>query len=209
MPNANLTRLMDHTQIRLPGALDSVIRLELFALMNDFFQGSNIWFEDIPFDVVPYDGPIIANPEAFTYDLVPIMGSITRLSGVRDSQGSTRSASMPVLGQVLLNEAPQDADTYTARVFLTVTDPVSRDGTPQFPDWILNKYGGDILNGLMGRMMSQLAKPYSNLQLANVHLRQFRAATMQAKVEASRQNLYRAQNWRYPQAFRVRRFRHI
>ena len=205
MANTDMNRLMDHARIRLPGALDAAIQMELFAVMNEFFQTSNIWYEDIAFPVQPTVEYYLDNPEAYTYDVIPSQGAITRLVGVVNSQGYPQKALMPTLGQVVLAYSPNAADTYTARVALTVTDPVTREGYPEFPDWILNKYGNDILEGLLGRMMSQIAKPYTSTAGAQFHLKNFKQAVAQAKVEASHQNVYRGQSWRFPQTFARRR----
>jgi len=205
MANADMNRLMDHARIRLPGALDSNIQMELFAVLKEFFQSSNIWHEDIQFPVQPTADSHLQNPEAFTYDVVPTQGTITRLEGVVNSQAFPQSATMATPGQVVLRFSPNATDTYTARVFLTVSDPVTREGYPEFPDWILDKYGNDILEGVLGRMMTQIAKPYTSQAGAMFHLRNFKQAISQAKVEASHQNVYRGQNWRFPQTFAHRR----
>ncbi len=208
MPNADMNRLMDHARIRLPGALDAALQMELFAVMNEFLQASNLWFEDIQFAVTPTTQSYLDVPGDYTYELIPDQGAITRLQGVVDSKGFSVIASMPVLGQLIVAYSPTVADTYTARVSLTVTDPVTRDGYPEFPDWILNKYGNDILEGLLGRMMTQIAKPYTSTAGAQFHLRNFKQAVSQAKVEASHKNVYRGQNWRFPQTFaRHRRYK--
>lgn len=206
MANADMNRLMDHARIRLPGALDAAIQMELFAVMNEFFQASNIWYEDIAFTVTPTPDTYLDNPEAFTYDVIPTQGSITRLVGLLDSSGRPQSGTMPTLGQVILGVSPNVTDTYTARVALTVSDPVTRDGYPEFPGWIMDKYGSDILEGVLSRMMSQIAKPYSSPQMAQYHGKMFKQAVSQAKVEASHQNVYRGQSWRFPQTFARRRF---
>lgn len=206
MANADMNRLMDHARIRLPGALDAAIQMELFAVMNEFFQSSNIWYEDIAFAVTPTTATYLENPEAFTYAITPLLGSIVRLVGVVDSQGYPQKAVMPVIGQVILVYSPNVAGTYTARVSLSVTDPVTLEGYPEFPDWIMNKYGSDILEGVLGRMMSQIAKPYTSPAAAQFHMKNFKQAVGQAKVEASHQNVYRGQNWRFPQTFARRRF---
>lgn len=206
MANADMNRLMDHAKIRLPGALDAALQMELFALMNEFFQSSNIWYEDIQFAVQPTTANYLDDPAAFTYDVIPTQGAISRLMGVVDSKGYPIKAFMPTIGQVVLEWSPNTADTYTARVALTVTDPVTRDGYPEFPDWIMNKYGNDILEGLLGRMMSQIAKPYSSATMAQYHMRNFKQAVAQAKVEASHQNVYRGQKWKFPQTFARRRY---
>lgn len=206
MANADMNRLIDNARIRLPGALDTAIQFELFSVMNDFFQKSNIWYEDIQFTANPTTETYIENPDAFTYQLVPESGTITRLMTVVNSMGYAQRAYMPTLGYLILDRAPATADTYTARVALTVTDPITRDGYPQFPDWILNKYGNDILDGILGRMMGQIAKPYSSPTMATYHLKKFEGAISQAKVEASHQNVYRGQNWKFPQTFARRRY---
>jgi hypothetical protein len=197
---------MDHARIRLPGALDAAIQMELFAVMNEFFQSSNVWYEDIQFTVQPTADEYFSNPDAFTYDVIPTQGTITRLVGVINSQGNPQKAFMPTLGQVVLGVSPNATDTYTARVALTVSDPVTRDGYPEFPGWIMDKYGNDILEGVLSRMMSQIAKPYSSPQMAQYHGKMFKQAVSQAKVEASHQNVYRGQSWHFPQTFASRRF---
>lgn len=206
MANADMNRLMDNARIRLPGALDAAIQMELFAVMNEFFQGSNIWYEDIKFPVEPTSDAFTDNPEAYTYDVIPAQGTITRLMGIIDSQGRPQQGYMPILGQVILSFSPNVADTYTARVALTVSDPVTRSGYPEFPAWIMDKYGNEILDGVLSRMMSQIAKPYTSPQMAQYHGRMFKHAVSQAKVEASHQNVYRGQNWRFPQTFSRRRY---
>jgi hypothetical protein len=72
---------MDHARIRLPGALDAAIQMELFAVLNEFFQKSNIWYEDIQFQAQPTSDTYLENPEAYTYDIVPTKGTVTRLVG--------------------------------------------------------------------------------------------------------------------------------
>ena len=206
MANADMLRLIDNARVRLPGALDGTIQNELFYCMNEFFQNSNIWYEDIDFDVTTTTQTYIENPDAYTYLIVPTSGVINRLMGIGNSQGVSQAATMATPGEIILAYAPNTNDTYTARVFLTVTDPVTRDGYPEFPAWILNKYGNDILEGVLSRMMGQVAKPYSNPQMAVAHGKNFKGAISQAKVEAQHKNVYRAQAWNFPQTFARRRY---
>jgi hypothetical protein len=209
MASADMNRLIDHAKIRLPGALDAAIQMELFSVMNEFFQNSNIWYEDIKFDVSPTTQSFTENPEAYTYPLVPSEGAIVRLMGLIDGKGIAQRGYMPTLEEIVIAHAPSEASTYTARVSLTVVDPVTREGYPQFPAWILGKYGNDILEGVLGRMMSQLAKPYSSPQAAMYHTRNFKQAVNQARAEAMHQNVYRGQNWRFPQTYARRRNQHF
>lgn len=193
MANADFNRLMDQLRIRLPGALDGTLQLELFSVMNEFFQNSSCWTEDIAFEV---------RPSEKTYYIFPVANAaINRLMSLSSASGLAVVAQMPEPGTIELYNAPSQVETYTANVALTVTDPVDREGFPEFPDWFLSKYGNDILDGVLGHMMSQLAKPYSQPQLAQYHLRRFAQATNRAGVEAIHGNVYRGQRWSFPRTF--------
>lgn len=205
MANADMNRLMDNARVRLPGALDNAIQLELFSLLNDWFQQTNMWREDIPFTVAPTTESYIENPDAWTYDVVPTSGTIFRLMFLQNSQGQQQQASMDTPGVLILKNSPNTDDTYTATVAKTVTDPTTREGYPEFPAWVLNKYGNELLDGLLGRLMSQVAKPYSSPAMAKYHLTKFQSGIARAYVETLHQNVYRAQNWRFPQTFSRRR----
>ncbi len=200
MANADFNRLMDQLRIRLPGALDGTIQLELFSVMKEFFQKSNCWTENIQMRVVT---------TRKSYEIVSFTSSlINRLNSVETPGGISVAATMPEPGLIELLEYPSEEATYTVNVALTVSDPVDREGYPDFPDWILQKYGNDIFDGVMGRMMSQLAKPYSQPQLAQYHMRRFTQATNNAGTEANHGNVYRGQNWRFPQTFARRKARY-
>lgn len=205
MANADTNRLIDNARIKLPGALDGVMKLEFFAVMNDFFQQTSIWTEDITFTANPTDSSPITSPDDFSYDLLPDGGAIIRLMYVINSQGSAQAATMDTPGIVMLRYSPNVADTYTANVAKTVTDPTTREGYPEFPAWVLNKYGNEILDGLLGRMMGQIAKPYSSPQMALYHTKKFNAGVQRASVESHHGNVYRGQNWSFPQTFARRR----
>lgn len=210
MANADMNRLMDNARVKLPGALDNAIQLELFATLTEFFQDTNIWVEDVEFAVTPTNDSYLDNPDAYTYELQILEGgAINRLIGVVDSSGFAQRATMPTPGYVLLAYSPNKSDTYTARVAKTITDPVTRDGYPVFPEWVLNKYGSDILDGVLGRMMGQIAKPYTSPQVALFHLRKFQQSVNKARAEAMHGNVYRGQNWRFPQTFASRRHKHF
>lgn len=195
----DLNRLMDNLRIKLPGALDGTIQLEFFNAMNEFFQNSNAWTEDIEIETVE---------NQTDYLLVPLdPGVINRLVYVINSNGTPVAATMQTPGELVLTNQPNGGLVLTVRVALTVTDPVTREGYPVFPDWFLNKYGNDIQDGVLGRMMSQMAKPYSNERLGIFHLRKFQQAISQAKVEAQHKNVYRGQQWRFPSTFTRRKYR--
>lgn len=193
-------KVMDMARARLPGARDNLIKIEFVAVMAEFFQQSNCWREDIDFKVTP--GRTV-------YEIFPTqVSTIVRLLEVKDADGQRIGATMPEPGSIKLFSDPTKETTYTAVVALSVDDPVDRDGFPVFPDWFLTKYGYDLLDGLCARMMSQLAKPYTQPQLAAVHRRQFMSAINVAKSEAMHEQAYQGQKWSFPQTFTRRKTRY-
>lgn len=197
--SADLNRLMDNLRIRLPGAVDDTIKLELFNVLKEFFDRSNCWYNDIEFAVTS---------GVKEYTITPLdLASPLRLIGVVDNNELALRAFYALPDQLTLDRAPNEDATYTARIALTVNDPVTREGYPDFPDWVLDKYMDGLIDGVLGRMMSQIAKPYTNERMGIYHMRRFRNVMAQAKVEAQHENVYRGQNWRFPQTFARRRAR--
>lgn len=53
MTTTNLARLNDRVRMNCPGALDGIIRAEMFEVMKEFFQRTNIWLLELPIYIVP------------------------------------------------------------------------------------------------------------------------------------------------------------
>lgn len=197
MASRALDRLLDNLRVRLPGALDSTIRFELFAALDEFFTRSTTWSSDLTFAVTT---------TGKSYQLHPPVGArIHLLRTVQDADEGYHSATLGNNGLVVLLNYPQIAQTYSADVVLTVADPVTRAGDPVVPDWVYADHGETVLHGVLARMMSQPAKPYTSTQLAAFHARAFRSGISEARIRADREGLYRGQTWRYPQTFARRR----
>lgn len=189
---------MDNLRIRLPGAIDDALRMELFNTLNEFFMGSNVWREDLEVSV---------SAGTKNYDLTPSGSArVVRLMGTKDDNGFPINAFVDLITQELvLPETPSTSGTYTAQVALSVDDPTNSEGYPQFPPWVVNIYQSDIIDGVLARMMSQPAKPYSNSQMAILHSRRFANAVALARAEANRRYVYGGQTWRFPQQFNRRK----
>lgn len=195
MATADITRLMNNLRVQLPGAIDGVIQLEIYNAMNEFFQDSNVWREDI-------DVPVV--PNTLNYTIVPTAtASIVRLIGVVDNYERPVGAVLDLLNdnELALFNSPSEAATYTAQVSLTVNEPLDNEGFPTFPAWVLNLYMGDFISGVLSRMLAQPAKPYTNAQLATYHGTAFRGAISKARSEANRRYTYRNQVWRFPRGW--------
>jgi hypothetical protein len=192
-----VSQLLVQAQIKLTGASEGGIKAELYDVLKEFFEDSSCWQEDIPF--LP-----VANE--IEYLLAPAQdGQIIRLTNVWDDKGSpVLQAYMRDFAKLMLvNPLQNDATAnYTARVVKTVTLPITRDALPVAPDWTLRVYSVHIADGLIGRMMGQQQKTYSNNSLSAYHLKRFRTGIQIAKTAANRDNLKGAQSWSYPIGWR-------
>jgi hypothetical protein len=178
-----VSQLLVQAQIKLTGASEGGIKAELYDVLKEFFDDSSCWQEDIPF--LP-----VANETE--YLLAPAQdGQIIRLTNVWDDKGS------PVLQAFMRDFAK-----------LVLVNPPQNDATanyvalPVAPDWTLRVYSVHIADGLIGRMMGQQQKTYSNNSLSAYHLKRFRTGIQIAKTAASRDNLKGAQSWSYPIGWR-------
>jgi hypothetical protein len=196
----DVLRFMNEARVRLPGATDDAMQLELFAIMDDFFKGSNVWQEDIDITIPAND------PAGTIYDVVPSSPStIDKLMWVFQAptqsnslRGPAVAAAMQIPGQLTLHLQPSSQIVYRVTVALTVQDPVRRDGYVTFPAWVLSKYRSILIDGIVGRMAAQPNKPFTNSQLTVYHTRKFNTGIATARVEATRNNTYRQQAWRFP-----------
>ena len=103
MASPALNRIFDTAKVYLPGALDIALQLEFHQLLNDFFQMTNCWTEDIQIPVIPVTPATttyLSDPLQFTYTLTPTIGAIVRmmwLVNVRDPEFQQRCQSLGIL----------------------------------------------------------------------------------------------------------------
>ena len=200
-------RLIKNARNALPGSLDSVILLELYNVLDEFFRDSSIWQEDVVFSVTAGD------PVGTIYYIEPeSVSAIVRLLYVFNVDNIRQHAFMRIPGEITFTSPPPQQEPpstyqYIATVALSIVDPVQRDGYPEFPQWILDKYGLGILDGVLARMMLQPAKPYTNPQLGAAHWGAFRKTCSHAGTESLHMNVSNAQSWVFPQQFSTRRQR--
>lgn len=192
MPSPHTNRIMDQAKIRLPGAIDAALLLEFYSVLKEFFGKSNAWREEIEFTTVAGQRD---------YSLVAPAGVVNRLFGVLNADKAVVPASMALPGEVVLGSDPEGGHTLTAFTALNVSDSTATSDFPVYPEWIVDKYHEVFLDGLLGKMMSQIAKPYTSPPMALMHLRAFRFGVNQARSEAIRANVYAAQPWGFPRAF--------
>lgn len=179
-------------EMKLAGASQNGIKAELYDVLKEFFTDSNAWREDIQFQ---------GKANVTDYLLTPLSeGQIIRLIGTWDDKGIPVPSFMAEFGTVKLLHGPEfdPPSKWFSRVVKTVTHPITRDGVPIAPDWALRVYSVAIMDGLLGKMMGQQAKSYSNSTMSGYHLRRFRQAIKVARTEAEGANTVGAQSWAFP-----------
>lgn len=194
----DLKRLLNQARVGLIGASDAGIKSALFDVFHVFFNDSSSWQQLVSFGVL--NG-------VFQYDVTPDVGQIIRLVGVKDQQNIPQPALMQGLGTIILQNAPNAVTTplnYTATVVLNVALPNEKTDLPAIPDWVLPVFAPGILSGLLGKMMLEANKSYSNASQGMLHMKEFRDVVNRARVATLRANTFGAQAWTFPQSFRTR-----
>lgn len=203
----DIDRVMNDLRTRLTGASDSGIKMELFNTIQEFLQDTNAWVENI-------DLMVTAGTQE--YNLLPREGGqVIRLIGVWDGFRSPQPSSMPTFGKLVVHRqvtvtSVAQAVTDTVRRSTTpwlvaiaknIVLPTTKDSVPIAPQFVLQVYSNAITDGVLGRMMSQSSKSWTNVQLSLYHLKRFRDAIQTARNDAWTQNLLGGQRWGFPQQF--------
>lgn len=185
-------QLMNQARVKLLGASDAGIKGELFDVLHEFFTESSWWTEDIAVAIVL--------PDPSLYQITPTGGQIVRLAGVVDPNNVPQPA---ILGDDLTSvqfaHQYNTAQTMTAVVVKSVVLPTDRSGFPPVPSNFIQRWHTVVLSGVLGAMMGQIAKSYSNETGSTYHLRRFQNGKAQARVEKLRRNTIGTQAWTYPQ----------
>src|SRR6266568_4313418 len=193
----DIKQLINQARVKLVGTSEAAIKLELFDVLKEFFDYSSCWFEDINI-IIAGDGV------TQTYTVVPNGGQIIRLAGVVDANGFPQAAIMPTPGDITFSTPFTVAQTFTATVIKNVEAPLPKAGFADIPEWVLKLHGICILDGLLGKKMSESAKPYTDKKTAEYHLRRFLTETSKARTAALRRNTFGTQAWSFPRTFQSR-----
>ncbi len=185
-------RLIDSATAKLPGTSAALLKNEIFDVMHEFFTLSSAWLEDLSVPIV------VGTVE---YDLAVAEGQIIRLAGVSDSNRVPQPALMPTIGTLLLAYPVNTPQTYTVTVVKNVVLPTDRQKIPTAPDWLLPVWGPSILDGVLGRMMGQISKSYSNPALSLYHLKRFLNAIASARSATLARNTMGGAAWGFPRQF--------
>jgi hypothetical protein len=186
-------RLMNNLRISLPGALDGVLKLEIWNMVNEWCREGRGWREVIEVPLVIGDDTYtgiepteteIVHVESISHPTLDVMGSLFEF------------------GSLILKTAPVAADVASPIHLVAFLAP-SLDADPAnmeslVPEDMWSEHHQAFLHGVLGRTMSQPAKPYTNPTLAVYHLRAFKGAMAQNRYKVRVGGAVGAQNWRFP-----------
>jgi hypothetical protein len=201
----DVARLLNDLRIKLPGSSDRGIKQELWSVLFEFFQDSRSWRGEQYFYVTAGTQNYAIAPEDG--------GQIIELFYVHDGNQFPAAAFLPDFNHIHIRWPVQQTTVvpsgpppyplsltspWKAGYLENIAEPATQGELPVAPSWVLRVYREHILDGVLGKMMSQKNKPYSDPNLAKYHLARFRAGIAIARTAAMRQNTFGAQNWRFP-----------
>ena len=202
MQNASVTRIFDTARLRLPGATDGVMQLEFMNVVQEFCITTSAWVDATD---------VTLEPQTNLYDLVPpdANSDIKRIMYVenadRDAPRWTAGAWMPAPGVMQIDFLPAVEQDIVVFVALQPNELGCKQNFPGVPDWFWTDYTRTLTDGLIGNMLVQPAKPYSNPQMGQFYLKRFINGMSTARIQASNGRRYDAQRWVFPQGFAVKR----
>ena len=189
-------RIFNDIRKDVPSVVNATFAQELFRVMDDFTQTTNIWRETFPLTIVPNDR---------SYTVAPTDGQPNRLLLVYNVDASTlywaaSGITMRVPGVIELFRNPTTAANWAAVIAKRVSN-LTPDGYPVIDDWIVDKYADTIGRGVLARIQFEPQKPYSNPMLAQTNQRAYIAGRSLARANDGAMNVYNGQAWLYPQGF--------
>jgi hypothetical protein len=201
----------------LPSVIDAVLKQEVFRVMDDFTQTTNIWQEHVPIKVEPH---------VTVYPITTQQGKPNRLMIVYLDDGQPQAGPlifpppsranyppnpnfwpggpmvMRVPGVLTLPRDLNQSAVWWAVIAKRTAEPVNPDNKyPVIDDWIVDKYADTIGRGIIARLQWEPQKPYSNPMMAAQNQRAYISGRTLARANDGHANVYDAQNWRFPQQF--------
>lgn len=204
--------------VSLPGAPKAVVQLATFAMLREFFVQSGAWLIEAP------AVSIKANQDTYYLDPQPD-GAVLYIHAIAFPTGDRFKFLQATQQQVFrakVNAPSAVPISYHSYVDVpgkfTLTPPVSVDmkqalipyvvltlqddacvGTNDtVPSWMLRYWKDHWIDGVLGRLMSQPDKPYTNLITSQYHMRRFRNGISQARDMGRKQFGSAETNFQFP-----------
>jgi hypothetical protein len=183
---------MDSMRIRLPGALDGAILIETWNAAEELCRTAFVWRQTLE---VPLD------TDTALYE-IPTQDTIVAFLEIAHETMNVDDVLVDDRTRSLVLPAPPAPDDLNTPIFLTTVlspapqNPIVLDD--MLPDDVWVACHDVLRDGVLSRMMSQPAKPYSNVALATFHGRRFRSGMAVLRNLTNTGRVPEAQNWRFP-----------
>ena len=218
----DVDRVIAQAILSLPGASTPGLKSKLYIVIKEFLQDSNAWTEVVELPI---------NYGQRFYRLTTLEGGRPlRLIGVWDHKRFPVAAVLPKFDVIELVHPVRGAGNgnygyispiypeswgpdavnpnfppspycYHAKVVKNIVAQTTENDLPLAPDFVLGVYDTHIIDGLIGNMMLEPKKTYSDQTTAAYHLKRFRTGIQMARTAALRENLVGGQAWSYPRGW--------
>jgi hypothetical protein len=179
--NSQAARVYDNVQAKLPAVQLPVIQMELWNVVQEFCRLSSYFRVEVNFFMQPGQQMVDFNPYSSDMSVYQVL-DVKYLPSYRVEP----PAMLINTGSVL---------TVTQGWALLALKP-TEFGT--LPPILFDLWFEAMLNGTLARLFAQPQKPYTNPQLAETHMRIFRAEVRRAKDQAERYNSGQQPTWCFP-----------
>lgn len=183
-------RLMDDLRMSLPGAVDAAIQRALWSVINTACRDGWVWRETTG---------VAITTTSLQYDVTPAGTDVVQVISVTHPTMNVSDAVVE-FGKLFLTILPTVAEAadpvLIALVLAPALDAVDPEGL--IPSDMWSTYYDLWKNGVMGAMMAQPAKPYTNPTLAAFYARSFKRDLGQARLRVRTGGVSGAQMWRFP-----------
>jgi len=196
------TMIFNRVKAEIPGAVDAVIRQQIYSVMIDFTGSVPLWLEEVPFTVIP---------NTLVYPLTVVDGRPYRLMIVYKADNPRQTwvqggITMRVPGTLRMWQTPSEQQSWVAVVAKACNnvklDPSGKStGYPVVDDWIIDTYNDLIFFGTLAYLQRMPAKSYSSPKTAAENNAIYMSAKASARSDQIRMNVYNGQAWTFPQSF--------
>ena len=207
-------RMANQIRIECPGSSDAGIKGVMFDILDEFFDVSNCWTEWLALNIVPgvqlyqiypqHGGMINRLVTALDSNQVTLPAAITFGDSPVSTTAGLPSSYVGPPGVQLSLTFPQNTSYYASILVTKKTIlPNGADDIPDGPSWLLPLYARYIKEGIVGTLMLQKGKSYTDFTNSPGHLKKFRDGMAMAKTATMRSGIFGGQSWSFPRQFRT------
>lgn len=202
----SMERFLDVVQGRLPGLVLPAVKTEAVQAAYDLCDRALVWRMTQEFSVT--DGvsewDISSGWHAEMTDAIPKLVLWAKWDGgtmYPVAEGPAYASGDPGIPRwwafdfPMLRFTPEAAAAGTLAVRASLVPGSNFD---ELPDFFFAVWFQALEHGTLGRLHSQPAKPYSSVQLAEYHMRQFRRKCEEARAAMDAAGSIDQPTWRYP-----------